>query len=165
MRSESLLRWRRGPRQRFRRASRTVRRESGLTLSCGSGGNRLGCLFAGNGSCVLASLGGGGDNLHLLPIVGKFLTAIQARHVRSGQCPGLWPSPLSADGHREAVTRVPATEYCVKQSCQHGAPSTRLRSLGNSKAGSTGLLPTPTLNPLDSGAAKIVSPSSGDAGR
>src|SRR5258708_13732913 len=57
------------------------------------------------------------DDLHLLPVVGKFSSAIQASYVGSGQCAGLRTTPRPTNSHWEAVPGVPAPEKKVNQSC------------------------------------------------
>lgn len=69
--------------------------------------------------CVLVPFRLRGDHLHLLPVVGKFSSAVQASHVGAGQCAGLRASRRTTNGHWEAIPGVPAAKQQINQSCQH----------------------------------------------
>src|SRR5579863_7363082 len=68
---------------------------------------------------ALAMAVGRGDDLHLLPVVGKLLAAIEARHIGSGQSCGLGAARCPANGNGKAVAGMPAAEKCVHQLCNH----------------------------------------------
>src|ERR1700730_9473441 len=84
----------------------------------------LSYLPGGQRSYVFAALRLRSDHLHLLPVVRKLSSAFQASHIRSGQCASLRASGGSSNGHREAVTGVPATDKHGNQFCNHETPST-----------------------------------------
>jgi hypothetical protein len=83
-----------------------------------------GDLLGGDRSRVLSSFRWRSDDLHLLPVVGKFSSAIQTRNVRSRQHRRLRSARISPKGYGETITGMPATKYSIEQSCHHGAPST-----------------------------------------
>jgi hypothetical protein len=62
---------------------------------------------------------GGSDDLHFLPVVRKFFSAIQASHISSGQNSGLGAARCPTNGYREAVMSVPAAEHCINQFPKH----------------------------------------------
>ena len=62
---------------------------------------------------------GGGDDLHFLPVIRKFLAAIKTCDIGSGQCSGLWTALCAANGYGEAVARVPAAKKRFNQFFDH----------------------------------------------
>jgi hypothetical protein len=81
-------------------------------------------LIRSKRGCVLAPLSRRSDDLHLLPVVRKFSSTIQASHVGSGQRGGLWALSLPTNRYRKAEPGMPATKKHVKQFSYHKAPST-----------------------------------------
>ena len=63
------------------------------------------------------------DDLHLLPVVGEFFAALQTNNVGAGQAGGL-RTPRAPDRYWKTIAGVMATENCVEQLDEHGAPST-----------------------------------------
>ena len=92
-------------------------------------------MFRGQRGHILSPLGRRSDHPHLLPVVGKFFSTVQASDVRAGQRCGLRTPPRPANGYWKAVPGMPATEkgisqFChptkkhIHQFCCHEAPST-----------------------------------------
>jgi hypothetical protein len=59
------------------------------------------------------------DNLHLLPIIGKFLAAIETGNVGSGQRSGLRTAHGTTNRNGEAIAGVFATKNCIVQFSDH----------------------------------------------
>lgn len=69
---------------------------------------------------VLAMALGGSDDFHLVPVVRKFLAAIETGDVGPGQSGGLGAARTAAtNGDGKAVTGMSATENGVIQSGDH----------------------------------------------
>ena len=64
------------------------------------------------------------DDLHLLPVVGEFFAALQTNNVGAGQAGGLRTPRAAPDRYWKTIAGVMATENCVEQLDEHGAPST-----------------------------------------
>src|SRR5258708_1240377 len=88
------------------------------------GGVRSAGVFGSERSYVIAPLSLRSDHPHLVPVVGKFSSTIQAGHVGPGQGAGLRSACRSSNGDREAIAGMMATEKQVNHLCDHGTPST-----------------------------------------
>src|SRR5438309_1204508 len=64
------------------------------------------------------------NDSHLLPVVGEFFAALQTSNVGAGQAGGLRTPPGAPDRYRKTIAGVMATENCLEQLDEHGAPST-----------------------------------------
>ena len=69
----------------------------------------LGGVLGQFGQALAMTLGGSND-LHLLPVIRKFFTAVEASDVSSGQSSGLGAARCPTNGYRKAIVRVPAAE-------------------------------------------------------
>jgi hypothetical protein len=78
----------------------------------------------GEFSEMLAMALRGGDDLHFLPVIGKLSATIEASDVGASESGGLRTAHGAANGYREAVAGMLASENSVVQFCQHGSPST-----------------------------------------
>ncbi len=59
------------------------------------------------------------DDLHLLPVVGKFSPTIEADDVGTSQHCSRGAMCSTANCYRKAIVRVPATKHCIYQFCDH----------------------------------------------
>lgn len=66
---------------------------------------------------------GRGDDLHLLPVVCEFLSAIEAGNVGTRKSSSLGASFGVANCDREAITRMSTAEKRFDQFCNHNPPS------------------------------------------
>src|SRR5882762_953171 len=85
---------------------------------------RSGCVLRGQCSHAFAMPLRRGYDLHLLPVVGEFFAALQTSNVGAGQAGGLRTPPGAPDRYWKTIAGVMATENCVEQLDEHGAPST-----------------------------------------
>ena len=76
-------------------------------------------MSGGERSHIFAPLGRRRNHLHLLPVVRKLATTIEASDVGSSQRASLWAATCAANGYRKAVPRVPATKKNVNQFRYH----------------------------------------------
>ena len=67
----------------------------------------------------MALLPGAADHFHLFPVVWKFLAAIQAHNVGSGQRGCLITTAIATNGYRKTITAMPATKDCFDQFTEH----------------------------------------------
>ncbi len=70
---------------------------------------------------------GRSNNLHLLPVVAKFFSAIEADDIHPGHRSGLRTVRSSTDRNRKAVIRMAATENCIDEFLNHTHLPTRAR--------------------------------------
>src|SRR5437899_2873443 len=75
----------------------------------------------GQFSQVLPMTLDGSDDLHLLPVVGKFFAAIQTSDVGSGQRRGRRTALGATDGYGKAVMGMPAAKESLEQSSDHAS--------------------------------------------
>src|SRR5579872_1109507 len=85
--------------------------------------SRLRCVLGQFCEMLPVALGGR-DNLHLLPVVGEFLSAVETDDVGSGQRGGLGAVRSVTYCNRKAITGVFAAEHSIDQFCKHDPPST-----------------------------------------
>jgi len=75
--------------------------------------------------CEMLSVAlGGRDDLHLLPVVRKFFSAVETDDVGSGQHGSLGAVRSATHCNREAIMGVFAAEYGIDQFSNHDPPST-----------------------------------------
>ena len=67
----------------------------------------------------MALLGSAADDLHLFPVVGKFLATVQADHVGASKRCGLAAVGTRTNRDREAVMAVPAPKERVEKPAYH----------------------------------------------
>lgn len=67
---------------------------------------------------------GGSDDLHLLPVIRKFFSAVETDYIGSGQRGSLGAMRRATHGYGEAIVRVFAPEHSIDQFSNHDPPST-----------------------------------------
>src|SRR5438445_2277847 len=67
-----------------------------------------------------------GNQLHLAPVVGKFLAAVQTHHIGPGEGSGSTAPRSRTNGDWKTVVTVPAPKECIQQSCEHTTSQTAL---------------------------------------